>query len=54
MFIPVDIWGTYNTFLALPSTCSLSLERKRSALCQGSVGDQVPAENEPGSQAQGW
>lgn len=34
MFIPVDIRGTYNTFIALP-TC---LERERSALCQLNVG----------------
>lgn len=38
MFIAVDIWGTYNTFPPLPTTCSLSLERKRNALCQSSVG----------------
>lgn len=41
MFISVDIWGTYNTFIPLPTcrtTCSLSLERKRSALCQCPVG----------------
>lgn len=38
IFIPIDIWGTYNAFIPLPTTCSLSLERKRSALCQPSMG----------------
>lgn len=41
MFIPVDIRGTYNTFIALPTcsiTSSFTLERERSALCQLNVG----------------
>lgn len=41
MFIPVDIQGTHNTFIPLPTcsiTSSLSLERKRSALCQLNIG----------------